>query len=125
MRGSSKRVTNSLHILNRILKRTGKNFSPTFFREHSTEQHHEVVEGFMTEARKYDMNPTLKKEVELEESDIQDKDLVVSIGGDSTYLQSAGIITDSSIPLLGINSDPMIRTGFLANVSIESKFVHK
>jgi len=111
--------------LNRILKRTGKNFFPTLFSEHSTEQHHEVVEGFMTEARKYDMNPTLKKEVELEESDIQDKDLVVSIGGDSTYLQSAGIITDSSIPLLGINSDPMIRTGFLANLGIESKFVHK
>ena len=79
----------------------------------------------MSEAQKYDMNPTLKKEVDLEESDIQDKDLVVSIGGDSTYLQSAGIINNSSVPLLGINSDPMIRTGFLANVSIESKFVHK
>jgi NAD kinase len=79
----------------------------------------------MTEAQKYDMNPTLKKEVDLEETDIQDKDLVVSIGGDSTYLQSAGIINNSRVPLLGINSDPMIRTGFLANVSIESKFVHK
>jgi NAD kinase len=79
----------------------------------------------MVEAKKYKMNPSLKKEVDLEESDVQDKDLVVSIGGDSTYLQSAGIIKNSRVPLLGINSDPLIRTGFLANVSIESKFVHK
>ncbi len=71
------------------------------------------------------MNPTLKKEVDLDETDILDKDLVVSIGGDSTYLQSAGIITDCNVPLLGINSDPTIRTGFLANVSIDNNFVQK
>ncbi len=71
------------------------------------------------------MKTTLKKEVDLDETDIHEKDLVVSIGGDSTYLQSAGIITDCTVPLLGINSDPTIRTGFLANISIDSKFIHK
>ena len=40
----------------------------------------------MNEARRHDMNPTLKKEVDLDDGDISDKDLVVSIGGDSTYL---------------------------------------
>ena len=79
----------------------------------------------MDEARKLDMNPVLKNEVDLEEGDIDDKDLVVSIGGDSTYLQSAGIIINCNIPLLGINSDPTLRTGFLSNVGIESKFKHK
>ncbi len=69
------------------------------------------------------MDPIVRKEVELEDSDLtQDIDLVVSIGGDSTYLQSAGIIVNSRIPLLGINSDPMRRTGFLTNIGIEQKF---
>jgi NAD+ kinase len=71
------------------------------------------------------MIPVLKKEQDLDEGDIGEKDLVVSIGGDSTYLQAAGIITNSGVPLLGINSDPQIRTGFLANLSIDNKFVEK
>lgn len=41
------------------------------------------------------------------------------IGGDSTYLKSAGIIDNSKQPLLGINSDPSRRTGALCNTSIE------
>ena len=96
-----------------------------YFREQSTEIHHSVVETFMSEATKHNMSPVLKKEDDLDEADIQEKDLVVSIGGDLTYLQSAGIINDCNVPLLGINSDPPVRTGFLANVSIESKFMHK
>lgn len=66
------------------------------------------------------MTPILRKEVDLEDSDLaQDIDMVVSIGGDSTYLQSAGIIVNSKIPLLGVNSDPSRRTGFLTNIAIE------
>ncbi len=66
------------------------------------------------------MEAVLKKEIDLDESDLtSDIDLVVSIGGDSTYLQSAGIINDSKIPLLGINSDPLRRTGFLTNIGVE------
>jgi NAD kinase len=45
--------------------------------------------------------------------------MVVSIGGDSTYLQSAGIIVNSKIPLLGVNSDPSRRNGFLTNIAVE------
>jgi NAD kinase len=66
------------------------------------------------------MEPILRKEVDLEDSDLaQDIDMVVSVGGDSTYLQSAGIIVNSRIPLLGVNSDPSRRTGFLTNIAIE------
>lgn len=66
------------------------------------------------------IEPILRKEVDLEDSDLaQDIDMVVSVGGDSTYLQSAGIIVNSRIPLLGINSDPSRRTGFLTNIAIE------
>ena len=66
------------------------------------------------------MEPILRKEVDLEDSDLaQDIDMVVSVGGDSTYLQSAGIIVNSRLPLLGVNSDPSRRTGFLTNIAIE------
>jgi NAD kinase len=65
------------------------------------------------------MNPILIKELDLEETSIDNIDLVISIGGDSTYLRSAGIITNMHIPLLGINSDPTRRTGFLTNTSID------
>ena len=63
------------------------------------------------------MEPILRKEIDLEDYDLAD--MVVSVGGDSTYLQSAGIIVNSRIPLLGVNSDPNRRTGFLTNIAIE------
>jgi NAD kinase len=40
------------------------------------------------------------------------------IGGDSAYLKSAGMIQNNSLPLLGINTDPVRRTGALLNGEI-------
>ena len=102
-----------------------QDYDKHIFRELSTEMHHSVVETFMEEARKADMNPVLKNEVDLDENDIEDKDLVVSLGGDSTYLQAAGTILNSNVPLLGINSYPTLRTGFLTNLGVDKKFMHK
>lgn len=65
------------------------------------------------------MNPVLKKELDLDSSTLEDVDLVISIGGDSTYLRSAGLIGNMKTPLLGINSDPTRRTGFLTNTGID------
>lgn len=47
-------------------------------------------------------------------------DLVLSLGGDGTFLKSIVYVRDSQIPILGIN---MGRLGFLANVSKE--FIEK
>lgn len=43
-----------------------------------------------------------------------DADLAVSIGGDGTFLNTAAIIGDSNIPILGINTG---RLGFLADAA--------
>ena len=43
-------------------------------------------------------------------------DLMISIGGDGTFLKSVDYIRDSEIPIVGINTG---RLGFLANVSRE------
>ena len=49
---------------------------------------------------------------------MEDIDLCISIGGDSSYLKAAGMIYNSKIPLLGINSDPRRRTGALCNLGM-------
>lgn len=41
-------------------------------------------------------------------------ELLLSIGGDGTFLDAVGYVRDSGIPILGVNSG---RLGFLANVS--------
>ncbi len=45
-----------------------------------------------------------------------DFDMIFSIGGDGTFLETVTLVKDSGIPVLGINSG---RLGFLANVSKE------
>eukprot|EP01032_Pedospumella_encystans_P013176 gene13176-15187_t len=42
---------------------------------------------------------------ELHRGSIQDRDLVIAVGGDGTVLNTASFI-DDSIPILGVNSDP-------------------
>jgi len=44
----------------------------------------------------------------------RDLDIVISLGGDGTFLSSVNLIRDSGIPVVGIN---MGRLGFLANIS--------
>ncbi len=43
-----------------------------------------------------------------------DADMVISIGGDGTFLKAASMVGDKNIPILGINTG---RLGFLADVS--------
>lgn len=50
-----------------------------------------------------------------DESDF-DADMVISIGGDGTFLKAAGRVGNKGIPILGINTG---RLGFLADVSPE------
>jgi NAD+ kinase len=42
-------------------------------------------------------------------------DLVVSLGGDGTFLKTASMVPDSTIPILGINTDPQRSVGCLCN----------
>ena len=43
-------------------------------------------------------------------------DLMISLGGDGTFIESVGYVRDSNVPILGINTG---RLGFLANISKE------
>lgn len=46
----------------------------------------------------------------------KDIDLMISMGGDGTFIESVGYVRDSNVPIIGINTG---RLGFLANISRE------
>lgn len=50
------------------------------------------------------------------EDDLKNIDMMISIGGDGTLLETVTFVKDKEIPILGINSG---RLGFLSNVSKE------
>ncbi|NCG26252.1 MAG: hypothetical protein GWP42_01755 [Verrucomicrobiales bacterium] len=51
---------------------------------------------------------------EITESVISSADLVISVGGDGTFLETSHYITDST-PILGVNSDPDRSIGFFCS----------
>jgi len=62
-----------------------------------------VVDAF----RKSGRNVKIKRCFEVKKEDVNDEiDLVVSLGGDGTFLKTASMIPDDRVPLLGINTDP-------------------
>lgn len=82
----------------------------------------------------------MKKDLELLPDDVQDKDILISlgkfqaesffnnnsfIGGDGTYLRTAGIIENSETPILGLNTDPSRSIGFLCNNKIYNDMKEK
>jgi NAD+ kinase len=51
---------------------------------------------------------------EITESTISSADLVISVGGDGTFLETSHYITDNT-PILGVNSDPVRSVGFFCS----------
>ena len=52
-----------------------------------------------------------KSHIDFKKSNI---DLIISIGGDGTFIKTINFIRDSNVPVLGINAG---RLGFLSNIS--------
>ena len=48
--------------------------------------------------------------------DIKDVDVLISLGGDGTVLDTLGIVRDSAVPVMGVN---LGRFGFLANTTMD------
>lgn len=66
--------------------------------------------------QKLDFIPEVKGFFTNHEDLSKDVDYMISIGGDGTFLDTVGIVRDSGIPVVGINSG---RLGFLANIAKE------
>lgn len=62
----------------------------------------------------------MSQEWPLTPEDTKDKSLVISLGGDGTYLRTSSMIDNSNVPILGINTDPGRSLGILCG-----KFLYK
>jgi NAD+ kinase len=76
----------------------------------------QIVDSFRESGR----NVKTKQCYQLTPEDISDHDvdLVVSLGGDGTFLKTASMVPDSEKPILGINTDPQRSVGCLCNRKI-------
>ena len=63
---------------------------------------------------------TVSQEWPLTVEDTRDRSLVISLGGDGTYLRTSSMIENNKVPILGINTDPARSLGILC-----SKFLYK
>lgn len=72
---------------------------------------HEQVQAVAKEA-------TFKRDLDLTPEDFKDKDLVLSLGGDGTFLKTASHIKNNELAILGVNTDPMRSVGMLCNHKI-------
>lgn len=59
----------------------------------------------------------MKQCYQVNEDDFKDEDLdlVVSLGGDGTFLKTASFVKNRTLPMLGINTDPQRSVGCLCN----------
>jgi len=77
-----------------------------------------VLDIFENNLKKAGKDVTRKYVINVTEDDIKDNDLVMTLGGDSTFLRAAAGIKDQSIPIIGINTDPRFSQGMLNSVKI-------
>eukprot|EP00578_Thalassiosira_sp_NH16_P022815 CAMPEP_0181104376 /NCGR_PEP_ID=MMETSP1071-20121207/15391_1 /TAXON_ID=35127 /ORGANISM="Thalassiosira sp., Strain NH16" /LENGTH=370 /DNA_ID=CAMNT_0023187563 /DNA_START=63 /DNA_END=1175 /DNA_ORIENTATION=- len=78
--------------------------------------HKECVEGLLSILKANNVAYSCVNRVELDRQHLADVDLMVAVGGDGTVLSAAHFLDHGTIPLLGINSDP---------ISEEDKLVKK
>jgi len=61
--------------------------------------------------KKYKVDYTTSKRERLNRKLFQNRDLVIAVGGDGTFLRASHFIFDKT-PILGVNSDPKCKEGF-------------
>ncbi|KAL3783476.1 hypothetical protein HJC23_000314, partial [Cyclotella cryptica] len=80
------------------------------------QSHKECVESLLSVLRSNNVAFSCVNRVELDRQHLADVDLMIAVGGDGTVLSAAHFLDHGTIPLLGINSDP---------ISEEDKLVKK
>jgi len=69
------------------------------------EVHRQCVDAVTSILQRVGVNYSVIGREELHRGVIQEKDLIIAVGGDGTVLNAASFL-DDSIPILGVNSDP-------------------
>lgn len=74
---------------------------------------HEKFHGFLSSRVKLPVTTEIFRKTE----DLIGTNFLISIGGDGTLLETAAILRDTKIPVVGVNTG---RLGFLSNISLDS-----
>ena len=69
--------------------------------------HKECVESLLSILKANNVAFSCVNRVELDRQHLADVDLMIAVGGDGTVLSAAHFLDHGTIPLLGINSDPI------------------
>lgn len=86
----------------------------------ATNTHFEIADRFEDVMRSRVGRLSVSQEWPLTVEDTRGKSLVVSLGGDGTYLRTSSMIDDPNVALLGVNTDPGRSLGILCG-----KFLYK
>ncbi len=82
---------------------------------HASKDNLPAVKAVQSALKKYSVSRCDR--TKLSKKIIQGKDLVISIGGDGTFLRTSHFVKD--VPMLGVNSNPEQKEGFLMETSIK------
>lgn len=63
----------------------------------------------------------VERDYKLQHSDFHNVDLVMSLGGDGTFLKTASLINTRRLPIVGVNTDPARSVGHLTSIPIPFK----
>ena len=79
----------------------------------------QVIQAFKDSGRQVEV----KRDYLVEKSDFEDEniELILSLGGDGTFLKTASMINNRLIPILGVNTDPQRSVGHLCNRKVCAK----
>lgn len=58
------------------------------------------------------------RDYQLTDKDFTNIDLVMSLGGDGTFLKTASMISSNRMPIFGVNTDPSRSVGHLTSIPI-------
>jgi len=77
--------------------------------------HHKSLDNIVRSLHDIGADVRMVRAPSLLASDLDDVDVVFTAGGDGTVLETARRVKDSSIPVVTINTDPTLSTGFLCS----------
>jgi len=86
-----------------------------FFREEAANIHITVADAIIEKVKLSGRDVKVKRDYQLVAEDFVERDMIFSLGGDGTFLKTASMIKDNTLPVLGVNTDPTRSVGHLCS----------
>jgi len=81
----------------------------------------QIIQSFKDSGRQVQVT----RDYQLTDKDFENKDLIVSLGGDGTFLKTASMVKMNTLPIVGINTDPARSVGHLTSIKIPFEYRNK